>query len=206
MNGILLSHMRTLTIGWLLSLATALPLFAADANPIYLQQNSQSPDGRLEILIEETGAGTGQDVGIAHIRDRKTGKSVGTFDYWSFGVHPDTVSIKVLWRPDSRYVAVWWQGNRGYTACSLYTLFQGKWVGIPLPDYIGPIRKMAGRELHTRGSEIPQKWLPGNRLLIEVSNVLLEKSYEVTLDVSDGTKTQKPKARVRKIEEFSEGE
>jgi hypothetical protein len=178
------------------------PLSAAATGPTYVQQNSESPDGRLEIVIVEDGAETGIASGIAQIRDRQTGRTVGSFEFISFGVHLTTNSIIVLWRPDSRCVAVWWAATRGYTSCALYAPSRGKWVSIPLPDYMKQIRKRAGiNKLYDKGGEIPQEWLSGSRLVIEVGNRMLEKRYRVTLRVSDSTPAYKAKASIHHIEE-----
>jgi hypothetical protein len=199
--------LSTFVIASILSFTVLWPAFAAEPHAIYLQQASQSPDGQLEIVIEETGGDTGQAIGIARIQNRQTGKAAGSFEFFCFGVHPDTVSVKTLRRADSRCFAVWWQRTRGYTSFQLFILSQGQWISILLPDYIAPIRKLAGvKKLHTKGHEIPLKWLTGNRLLIEVGNSFLEKDFEVTLQISDATRTQKPKARIQKIEQFSENQ
>jgi hypothetical protein len=194
--------MRALGIALFFSLAATLPLNAVDTGPVLIQQNSGSPDGRLEIVIVQNGEETGIAARIARITDRQTGRSVGSFEFTSFGFHPTKNSINVLWRPDSRCVAVWWAATRGYTSCKLYARFRGKWVSVPLPDYLEQIRKRAGiKQLYDKGWEIPQEWLSGSRLVIEVGNRNLEKRYRVTLRVSDSNRAHRPKARIQNIEE-----
>jgi len=197
--------MRAFSFALVASLIATLPLSAATTGPAYVQQNSKSPDGRLEIVIVENGAETGIASGIAEIRDRQSGRTVGSFEFISFGIHPTTSSIRVLWRPDSGCVAVWWAATRGYTSCKLYAPFRGKWISISLPDYLEQIRKRAGlKELYDKGGEIPQQWLGGSRLVIEVGNRMLEKRYRVTLRVSDTIRAHKPKAHIEHIEEVSQ--
>lgn len=94
---------------------------------------------------------------------------------------------------------------RGYTSCKLYAPFRGKWVSVPLPDYLEQIRKRVGiKELYDKGWETPQEWLSENRLVIEVGNRNVAKRYRVTLRISDSTRAHKARANVEQIEEVSE--
>ena len=104
-----------------LILITLLPsLGAAEPLPI-LVENSRSPDGRKEITITDDSPDVDQGIatGLAQIRAVGSSKILGSFQYSSFGQHPDQYAFKALWQPNSRSVSIYWPETRGFIICKV---------------------------------------------------------------------------------------
>ena len=154
-----------------------------DAIPI---KDSQSPDGKKKMVIIDNGyAGTAS--GTVQIREVRTGKLLGYFEWSGFGVHATDEAFTVLWRPDSRAFAIHSEVTRGYSECKVYALEDDACYPVQLPNFVKSIADKYHLETMSKGGELPVKWLPGNRLVIDVYNRGFgEESpyhYEVTLQL-----------------------
>ena len=152
-----------------------------DAIPI---KDSQSPDGKKNMVIidhgyEETASGTVQ------IREVKTGKLLGYFEWSGFGAHATGEAFTVLWRPDSRAFAINSEVTRGYSECKVYALEDDACYPVQLPNFVKSVADKYHLETMDKGNEQPVKWLPGNRLVLDVYNRGFGEDslydYEVTL-------------------------
>ena len=90
---------------------------------------------------------------------------MGTFEWSGFGVHlaaPDP-TFEVLWRSDSKYFAIKYEADRGWTTGTIYGRNdKGDWTELKLPDdeIDAAVKKMGGvKELHGKGCESPRQWL-----------------------------------------------
>ena len=174
---------------WTLLLVMLAP-FAHAEREVLLIQKSRSPDGRYEIWIEPYQS-HGFAGGMAKIRNRKTGKYVGEFEWDGFGEHADDTSFEALWRSDDRYLAITWEETRGYMACTVYALQNHRCIEVKLPDdYVDYIRELSGvTELSEKGYHQPIRWLPHGQLEIEMGNRALatpdgeSKAYQVIFQI-----------------------
>ena len=178
---------------------------------------SRSPDGQLEIsMVPDTDGEVA--AGICKIREIKTGKLRGSFDWAGFGVLADSTSFNVLWRPDSRCFAISWELDRGYMTGTIYAPYRNKWVEIKYPEYLHEVlalynksvdgKNISSHDLSGKGCETPKAWLPNNELRIEITDRAFSKPGEgdsaylfwATFRIVDGTIFSKPHAILKKVE------
>lgn len=154
-----------------------------DAIPI---GHSRSPDGQKEMVIVDHGY-EGSASGTVQIRETKTGKLLSYFDWSGFGEHVTADAFTVLWRSDSRAFAIQSEITRGYSECKVYALENGVCYPVQLPNFVKAIADRYHLGTASKGSELPVKWLPNNRLVLDVYNRGFgEESpyhYEVTLQL-----------------------
>jgi hypothetical protein len=184
----------------------------------FLVKNSRSPDGRFELWItsdEEAVAGTAQ------IRDAKTEKIVGTFDWSGFGAelvpaNPEP-PFQVLWRRDSKFFAIKWEAERGWTTGAVYgRIRNGEWSEVKMPSdqYDAAIEKLGGvTQLYGKGCDAPQNWMKNGDLVLEfVDRNLcfdhedLEREFLITLKVADWRGRPLPMSKIVSIKQKSEEE
>ena len=132
-------------------------------------KDSRSPDGKKDLAIVDT-SGNGMASGTAQVREIKTGKLLGTFEWSAFGEHATEDSFTVLWRPDSRAFAIKSEVARGYSECKVYALQNDACYPVQLPDFVKSIAARYHLEVSSKGGERPTRWLPGNRLVLDVYN------------------------------------
>jgi hypothetical protein len=167
----------------------------ADEQP-YLIDRSRSPDGKIELWVKPK-SGEGIAAGVAEIRQVKTGKILGKFEWSGFGVRlaaPDP-PFEVFWRNDSQYFAIRYEFARGWMTGGIYGRGIGsRWIEVKMPSdrYTNAIKKMSGvSELYGKGCDRPIEWTTNRELVLEFAdrNLLyepeLEKEYLVTLKVED---------------------
>ena len=165
-------HLTVIVSGFLWS---SLSLFAAVEAPVTIER-SQSPDGSKDlIIIPESGQGIA--AGTAKIRDVKTEKILGSFDWSGFGEHATSDAFDVLWSPDSRCFAINWELTRGFVTCAVYAQTSHGWRQVKLPDLgklslekakaVGEPHAYVDENWGGKGHEMALAWLPGHRLRIE---------------------------------------
>ena len=149
-------------------------------------KDSQSPDGKKNMVIIDHGY-DGTASGTVQIREVKTGKLLSYFEWSGFGSHVGEDTFTVLWRPDSRAFAINSEVTRGYRECKVYALENDACYPVQLPNFVKSIADKYHLETMSKGGELPVKWLPGNRLVLDVYNRGFgEESpyhYEVTLQL-----------------------
>ena len=149
-----------------------------------LVKDSQSPNRRERLVIVDN-YGQGVAAGTVQVKEVKTGKILGYFEWSGFGEHPTEDVLTVLWRPDSRAFAISYEVTRGYVECKVYALEDERCVPVELPDFTARIARKYGLEIYPKGGEHPFKWLSGNRLEVDVYNRSWEENahstYRVTL-------------------------
>jgi hypothetical protein len=110
--------------------------WAAD-KPTITITNSISPDGLRDItIVDANSVDVGEAAGTARIRDIKTGRTLGSFDWSGFGEHPDADAFKVLWRPDCKCLAISWEATRGFVRCAVYVESKSGWLEVQSPDFL----------------------------------------------------------------------
>ena len=188
-----------------------------------LIEKSGSPDGHKEIIIVPPDDDIGISSGTAKIRDVKTGKILGSFDWSGFGEHASSTSFQVLWSRDSRCFAINWELTRGFVTCAVYAQTSHGWHQIKLPD-LGKLSskkaKVAG-ENHVyvdenwggKGHETALAWLPCHRLRIEtgyrgITNQQEHRDWEqlywFTFQIVGVRHTPHPRAELKSVEPASD--
>ncbi len=179
--------------------------------------NSRSPNGKAELWIKPPKEDEGVASGTAQIREVKTGKIVGTFEWSGFGVRADSDAFIVLWRADCKFFAIKYEQSRGWRSGAIYGLHNGgRWAEVKLPDteYDKAIKKLAGvSEFYGKGCDAPEKWLPNGDLMLIFAdrNVVYDhedlfKEFEVTLRVTDQKGQSLPVAKIVSIKQKSKKE
>ena len=185
-----------------LSIGLAVMASAEAKQAANVLNQSRSPDGLKERVVVDANPGVdgGGASGTVSIREIKTGRSLCSFDWFGFSVHPDAATFQaILWRPDSKAVAVASEITRGYVECKLYLLAKGNCREVKLPDYVARVQKKCGVEFSDKGHELPVKWLEKDRLVIRVGNRASEKEFQVTLKLVAQPHSNRATARIEAI-------
>lgn len=169
-----------------------------------LLNRSRSPDGQKEMVVVDSSPrhNGGAAIGVVSIRDIKTRRTLCSFDYYGFGEHPDADTFEaIIWRPDSKAVAVASEATRGFVECKVYLLAKGEARQVKLPDFGALLQKRCRGELSIKGHETPVRWLDHDQLLLSIGNRACEKEFKVTLRIDQPRHSKPPTATIAAIEE-----
>lgn len=130
--------------------------------PVSLK-NGLSPDGRKEIVfVWRTEPVEGW--GTCYLQDLLANKLENPLAWKGFGQ-----PYEVLWRPDGGAFAIKGEAARGYVVCKVYLRQgSGRYHLVKTPDLVRSVAAKYHLETYGKGGEHPAKWLPSNRLAVDV--------------------------------------